>query len=116
MSTQEGKRPADTLGARLELLRRELGWSQRKAAEVTGVPFGTWQGMELGRKTMMLDQHISAIADTMGYDRDWLMWGGPLDPSSLSADNDRYETLAPPPDRVPPEWVAASPAIPWAMA
>ncbi len=90
MSTQEGKRPADTLGARLELLRRELGWSQRKAAEVTGVPFGTWQGMETGRRTMMLDQHVAKIVATTGYDRDWLMWGGPLTPPSLPTDYDRY--------------------------
>ena len=113
MSTQEGKRPADTLGARLELLRRELGWSQRKAAEVTGVPFGTWQGMEVGRKTMMLDQHVAKIVASTGYDRDWLMWGGPLDPMSplLSGDKPRYETLAPPPNVVPAKWVESSLAL-----
>ena len=103
MSTQGGKRPADTLGARLELLRHELGWSQRKAAEVTGVPFGTWQGMELGRRTLSLDQHIAKIVAATGYDREWLMWGGPLDPPSLPTGNDR--SLSPVPSHVPSEWV-----------
>ena|ERR1035437_5165607 len=111
MSTQEGKRPADTLGARLELLRRELGWSQRKAAEVTGVPFGTWQGMEVGRRTLSLDEHVAKIVAATGYDRDWLMWGGPLDPSSPLPDNDRNRSLTPPPDVVPSEWIEASEAM-----
>jgi transcriptional regulator with XRE-family HTH domain len=92
--TLHGKVPADTLGARLELLRRELGWSQRKAAEMTGVPFGTWQGMEVGRRTGSLDQHVAAIAATTGYDRDWLMWGGPLSPPGPPRDNDRYLVAA----------------------
>ena len=88
MSTTGGKRPrpkADTLSARLVLMREELGWSQRKAAEMTGVKFGTWQGMEKGRRTMQLNKHIDKIADATGYDRDWLMWGGPLDPPSSSS-------------------------------
>ena len=72
------KVPLDTLASRLVLLRHELGWSQRKAAHETGVPYGTWQGMELGRETRSLDRHVVAIAAHSGYDRDWLMWGGPL--------------------------------------
>jgi transcriptional regulator with XRE-family HTH domain len=94
MKTLEGKVPADTLGARLELLRRELGWSQRKAAEITGVPFGTWQGMESGRETRGLDRHVAAIVATTGYDRDWLMWGGPLSPLPPGGNNDRYPVAA----------------------
>ena len=93
--TLQGKVPADTLGARLELLRRELGWSQRKSAEMTGVPFGTWQGMEAGRRTVSLDQHVARIVAATGYDRDWLMWGGPLSPPSpFPGDNDRYPVAA----------------------
>ena len=89
----KGKVPLDTLGARLILLRREMGWSQREAAEATGVPFGTWQGMESvvkPRKTFSLDVHIAAIVKATGYDRDWLMWGGPLASPSQSGNNDRY--------------------------
>lgn len=81
MTTLKRKVAADTLPARLILLRREMGWrSQRAAAEATGVPFGTWQGMESGRDTRALDRHIAKIADASGYDRDWLMWGDPQPP------------------------------------
>jgi hypothetical protein len=72
------KVPLDTLASRLVLLRHELGWSQRKATHETGVPYGTWQGMESGRETRSLDRHVAAIVKASGYDRDWLMWGGPL--------------------------------------
>ncbi|MDO5535361.1 MAG: helix-turn-helix domain-containing protein [Propionibacteriaceae bacterium] len=70
-----GRVPVDSLAQRLNMIRFEQGVSQRKAAEETGVPFGTWQGMELGRQTRNLDQHIKAISDRYGYDREWLMWG-----------------------------------------
>jgi len=74
------KVPTDTLGARLLVLRHEMGWSQREAVEATGVPYGTWQGMEMGRGTRNVDRHVAAIALATGYDREWLMWGGPLQP------------------------------------
>lgn len=70
-----GKRPADTLAARLVLIRHEQGVSQREASIATGVPYGTWQGMELGRATRNLDQWVPRIAARYEYDRDWLMWG-----------------------------------------
>ena len=70
--------PRDTLAIRLLVMRHELGWSQRQAAEETGVPFGVWQGMEAGRETRNLGQHIAAISERTGYRRDWLMWGGPF--------------------------------------
>jgi transcriptional regulator with XRE-family HTH domain len=77
MDNKPGKVPVDTLAARLVLLRRELGWSQREAAQATGIPFGTWQGMETdGRGSRDLDRHVMAIVEATGYDRDWLMWGG----------------------------------------
>lgn len=69
---------ADTLAARLILLRHELHWSQREASVQTGVPYRVWQGMENGSETRALDRHIVAIAEVTGYDRDWLMWGGNL--------------------------------------
>lgn len=70
-----GRVPADTLAARLVLIRHELGISQRKAAEDTGVPYGTWQGMEMGRATRDLNDHVRKIADAYGYDPVWIMWG-----------------------------------------
>jgi len=76
----KGKRAADTLAARVVLLRHEMGWTQRIAAETTGVPLGVWQGMEAGRETRGIDRQIASIVEATGYDRDWLMWGGPLSP------------------------------------
>lgn len=74
--------PYDTLPVRLLILRKEKGWSQRVASEKTGVPFGTWQGMESGeRETRGLDRHIAAISKATGYKREWLMWGGALTPT-----------------------------------
>jgi len=70
--------PTDSLPMRLIALRHEEGWSQREAAIATGVPLGVWQGMELGRGTRGVTRHIAAIAASTGYDRDWLMWGGPF--------------------------------------
>jgi hypothetical protein len=76
-----GRVPKDTLAARLVLVRHEQGKiSQRDAAEETGVPYGTWQGMEDGRATRNLDQHIAKIAGRYGYDRGWLMWGTQVGP------------------------------------
>jgi transcriptional regulator with XRE-family HTH domain len=82
------KVPLDTLAARLVLLRHELGWTQRDAAAKTGVPYGTWQGMESGRETRSLDRHVAAIAIVSGYSRDWLMWGGTLEPTPFDHPGD----------------------------
>lgn len=47
MTTTRGTRhawvPADTLPARLILMRHELGLSQRDAAQACGITFGEWQ-------------------------------------------------------------------------
>lgn len=45
-----------------------------------GITFGEWQGMESGRATRRLDMKVRQIATALAYgvDRDWLMWGGPL--------------------------------------
>lgn len=72
------RRPNDTLAHRLVLLRHEQGLSQREAALRTGVSFGVWQGMESGRATRGVDRAVAAIAATLKYDREWLMWGGSL--------------------------------------
>lgn len=68
-------RPADSLGNRLVLIRRELNLTQRSAAMQTGVTFGTWQGMEDGRSPHRLDEVVAKISASLGVDRDWLMWG-----------------------------------------
>lgn len=80
--SSRGRVAADSLAIRLIAIRHEQGkvtkgktLSQREAAEMTGVPYGTWQGMEDGRATRDLDKHVAKICDTFGYDRGWLMWG-----------------------------------------
>ena len=68
----------DSLANRLILVRSERRLSQRAAADECGLTFGEWQGMESGRGTRRLDLKIRQIAMALGVDRDWLMWGGPL--------------------------------------
>lgn len=86
-------RPHDTLSNRLVLLRHERDLSQKEASFRTGVSYGVWQGMEIGRDTRSVDKAVAKIAAALGVDRDWLMWGGPLagpgDPSSPTATTDR---------------------------
>jgi transcriptional regulator with XRE-family HTH domain len=81
-----GWRPTDTIGARLILMRRTLGLTQREAADRAGIPFGQWQGLEDDeRQPRGLDVKVQRIALAFNVDRDWLMWGGPLDPSEPGA-------------------------------
>jgi len=70
--------PEDSLALRVFIARRERKLSQRAAAELCGLTFGEWQSIEDGRGARQLDVKISKIADGLRYDRDWLMWGGPL--------------------------------------
>ena len=70
--------PEDTLAHRLMLIRDELGWSQRVAAEICGISFGEWQSMENGARARGLDEKVARIAAGSGYDPIWIMWGGPL--------------------------------------
>lgn len=72
--------PEDTLAARLVLVRRHLGLTQRQAAETSGLTFGEWQSMEDGRQPRGLDVKVARISLALGVARDWLMWGGPLTP------------------------------------
>ncbi|HEY5985163.1 MAG TPA: helix-turn-helix transcriptional regulator, partial [Streptosporangiaceae bacterium] len=79
METRGAWIPADTLAARLVLVRRELKLSQREAAERCGITFGSWQGMEDGeRQVRGLNDKVAAISEALGVDKNWLMWGGAL--------------------------------------
>lgn len=75
---QAPRKARDTLANRLRLIRAELGLSQRAACERTGISYGEWQSMEKGAQSRGLDQKVTKIAEGLGYDRDWLMWGGAL--------------------------------------
>lgn len=80
---EAGRRiPRDTLALRVRIAREELGLSQRAAAAQCGLTFGEWQSIEAGREARGLDHKVARIATGLDYDRDWLMWGGPLDDGS----------------------------------
>jgi transcriptional regulator with XRE-family HTH domain len=78
MTTAHGRIPQDTLAVRVKIARDEAGLSQREAALKCGLTFGEWQGIENGAAARGLDKKIDKIARGLDYDRDWLMWGGPL--------------------------------------
>ena len=88
------KVPEDTLAVRVYIARRERRLSQRAAAEQCGLTFGEWQGIEDGRKVGELDRKVSLIADGLDYDRDWLMWGGPLR-KNIAMLMDAFRSLVP---------------------
>jgi transcriptional regulator with XRE-family HTH domain len=75
-----GWRPRDTFGARLRLIRGELGLDISEAAERCDVPIATWSNWErkAARPRDLLDA-VLKIENALRVDRDWLMWGGPLD-------------------------------------
>lgn len=70
--------PRETVGQRVKLMREESGLSQRAAALRCGLTFGEWQGLEGGADVRGLDRKVDKIAEHLKYDRDWIMWGGPL--------------------------------------
>jgi transcriptional regulator with XRE-family HTH domain len=85
MNTQARRIPRDTLARRVQIARDEVGLSQRAAALRCGITFGEWQGIEAGAQARGLNVKIDKIAKGLGYDRDWLMWGGPLAPDESIA-------------------------------
>lgn len=93
----QGWRPHDTLAARLVLLRRELGLSQREAADRSGLTFGEWQGLENeDRHPRGVDVKIKRIAAAFGVDREWLIFGGPLqDPDDWGGDGPPHASASP---------------------
>jgi transcriptional regulator with XRE-family HTH domain len=82
--------PRDTLAMRVHIARTERKLSQRAAALKCGLTFGEWQGIEDGRDARGIHLKVEKIATGLGYSRDWLMWGGPLD-GSEDPINRRYD-------------------------
>lgn len=70
--------PADSLANRLILVRKELGLTQRDAAEQAGVGYGAWQSWEAGSSPHNEVRVLTRVADALGVDREWLMFGGGL--------------------------------------
>lgn len=67
--------PEDTFGARLVLVRRELGLTQAQAADACGLDDGSWSNWERGARPRGLDEIVAAIVKSLRVNRDWLMWG-----------------------------------------
>lgn len=70
--------PRDNFATRLLLVRRELGLTVKEAAAKCGVHYATWSTWENGRKPADMAEVVSQIAEGLGVDRYWLMWGGSL--------------------------------------
>lgn len=78
MSTQPQWVPEDTFGARLVLLRRQLGMSVEDMAIACGQKPATWSTWERGASPRGMAAVVASISLATGVSRDWLMWGGPL--------------------------------------
>ncbi len=99
---QEAWVPRQTFGIRLILIRRELGFTVKQAAERCGIHYATWSTWENGAKPADLVRAVTDIANALGVDRDWLMWGQtqnaprPDGPEGEGESLVRHEGLEPP--------------------
>ena len=71
-------RPEDSFGARLRLVRGELGLTVEDIALRCGVRTPTWSSWERGSLPRGMHRIVERIAEVTGVDREWLMWGGSL--------------------------------------
>jgi len=78
--------PRDSMANRLVLARRHYAkahglstFSQRSAAELCGLTFGEWQGLEDDRAVGRETEKAQKIAHGLGVDLPWLLLGGYLD-------------------------------------
>lgn len=108
--TQRGAIPADSFAARLMLARMHAGHlSIRDAAEKCALGRGAWTNWEKGALPGDIIGVATLIAEKLGIDRDWLLFGG-----SLSAERQRVTGRASAdPKRVSgPVSRLAAPAVP----
>lgn len=74
--------PSDTFAARLVLVRHFAGrLSIEQAAAQAGINAEAWRRWEDGSRPRDQIEAATAIAETHGIDREWLMFGGPLLPA-----------------------------------
>jgi transcriptional regulator with XRE-family HTH domain len=105
-----GDIPADTFALRLAMSRHHAGrLSIEKAAERCGLNPGNWAHWENGRRPLDKIEVAQAVADGLGMDFYWLMFGGQLTSvrtrrtKRVRRDTEEYRTLAfRPPDNRPP--------------
>lgn len=67
--------PENSFGARLRMVRRELGLSVEDVADVCGLSASTWSYWERGGHPQKMNETVDKITQATGVDRDWLMWG-----------------------------------------
>lgn len=73
--------PTQTLGQRVLLRRRTLGWSQKKLAELCGFPYQVISGLERGHHDIYA-QRLALLAQRLGVSTDYLL--------GLSEEEQRY--------------------------
>ena len=82
MAMAAGWRPEDSFGRRLREMRNELGLSIEELSARCGIRTPTWSSWERGTAPRGMNRIVESIAVETGVDRDWLMWGGSLPPST----------------------------------
>ena len=66
----------EAFGARLALIRWQMGWNQKEAALACRLPQGSWREWELsGRAPRSLVEVAGKIAEATGIDDYWIMTG-----------------------------------------
>jgi transcriptional regulator with XRE-family HTH domain len=61
-----------TLGMRLWLRRRELGWTQKELAERCGFPYQVISGVERGKQSIYAER-LALLACKLGVTSDYLL-------------------------------------------
>lgn len=78
-AAQRGGIPADSFANRLMLARAHAGHlSIRDAAELCGLGRGAWTNWEKGAKPADKIEIAEVVAEKLGVDFDWLLFGGAL--------------------------------------
>lgn len=78
-----GRIPQDTFGTRLAIIRQAMGWSASKAAFNCGdLGEQNWRNWEDGKRPRDYEAVCHRIAAATGFDLDWIMRGGPLEPQN----------------------------------
>ena len=67
--------PEQDFAIRLLLSRKHLGLTVREAALRCGVHYATWSTWERGSRPHDMAAAVQSVADGLGVDRAWLMWG-----------------------------------------
>jgi hypothetical protein len=86
-ATGRGSIPVDSFANRLMLARAHAGHiSIRDAADLCDLGRGAWTNWEKGARPADIIDVAAVVADKLGVDRDWLLFGGHLadaEPRSL---------------------------------